>query len=126
MTIVRQKTFNNETYLGNNLLKGRNVKIEWTEELLHEFIRCKEDPIYFAENYVHIIDVDKGFLKIRLYDYQKEIIEKINSNRKVVVCASRQSGKCVIFATPIRVKNKHTGEILETTIGEFYEMQKNA
>lgn len=91
-----------ENYLGNSLLKGKDVKIEWSEELLQEYLKCKDDPMYFAENYIHIVDVDKGFVKIKLYDYQKEIIEKIYRSKKIVANCARQSGKtttavCVIL-----------------------------
>jgi len=34
------------------------------------------------------------------------------------------SGKCFCINTKIILRNKKTGEIIETTIGEFYEIQK--
>lgn len=34
------------------------------------------------------------------------------------------SGKCVDGNTIIKLRNKITGEIIETTIGEFYESQE--
>jgi hypothetical protein len=33
-------------------------------------------------------------------------------------------GKCVDPTTKIKLRNKTTGEIIETTIGEFYETSK--
>lgn len=33
-------------------------------------------------------------------------------------------GKCVNFDTKIKLRNKKTGEIIEMTIGDFYESQK--
>ena len=33
-----------ENYLGNPNLKNVGQKIEWTEETLTEYMRCKEDP----------------------------------------------------------------------------------
>ena len=42
----------NEVYLGNPNLKKANTKIEFTEEQVFEFIKCKEDPVYFARNYI--------------------------------------------------------------------------
>jgi hypothetical protein len=32
----------------------------------------------------------------------------------------RQSGKCFNLNTVVRVRNKKTGELLETTVGELY------
>ena len=42
-------------YLGNPNLKKANTQIEFTEENIQEFIKCKEDPVYFAQNYCKIV-----------------------------------------------------------------------
>lgn len=111
-------------YLGNTNLKGANVPIDWSPEMISEWIKCKNDPIYFAQNYIKIVHVDRGLITIDLYDYQQEIIEKFNSGRRLTVVTSRQAGKCVCINTPITLKNKKTGKIITMSIGEFYEMQK--
>jgi len=113
-----------EGYLGNKNLKKSDEKIEWSEDLIKEYIRCSNDPIYFAKKYIKIVHVDKGLVPFEMYDYQKNIVEKINNNRRVAVLTARQSGKCVCINTPIKLRNKKTGEVVETTIGEFYEEQK--
>jgi hypothetical protein len=82
-----------KNYLGNINLKGKGSHAGWTEEQIKEFLKCSEDPIYFSEKYIKIVHVDHGFIPIKLYDYQKEIIEKITNNRKLVTTASRQCGK---------------------------------
>ena len=91
----------NTNYLGNPLLKKARVPINWTPELIQEYIKCRDDPIYFAEKYIQIVHVDRGLIPICLYDYQKEIIEKILSNRRVAVVTSRQSGKTTTAAAVI-------------------------
>jgi hypothetical protein len=80
-------------YLGNPNLKKVSTPIEWTPELLAEYKKCAEDPIYFAEKYIKVVHVDLGLIPIALYDYQKEIILAITHNRKVVCNTSRQAGK---------------------------------
>lgn len=85
-------------YLGNPLLKRARVPINWTPELVSELKRCKEDINYFAENYIKIVHVDKGFIPIELYDYQEEIIDKISNNRRCAVVTSRQAGKTTTAA----------------------------
>lgn len=112
-------------YNGNQNLKKSDVPIEWTGELLREYARCASDPVYFAKNYMKIVHLDKGLVPFDMYDYQEEIVEKISNNRRVSVLTARQSGKCVINNTIIRLRNKETGEIIETTVEEFYESQKN-
>lgn len=101
-------------YNGNPLLKKTRAQIAFTPEQQLEYARCAMDPVYFAENYVHIVHVDRGFIKIELYDYQKEIIEKITNNRRVTVVTSRQAGKtttaaCVILHYILFNKHKLVG-----------------
>jgi len=84
---------NSATYLGNSNLKGANVQINWTKEMVQEWVKCKNDPTYFAQNYIKIVHVDHGLITIDLYDYQREIIEKFNNNRRTTVVTSRQAGK---------------------------------
>jgi hypothetical protein len=80
-------------YLGNQNLKGKNAQIEFTPEMVQEFLRCAKDPIYFAEKYIQIVHVDHGLISIKMYDYQKEIVDAITNNRRVTVNTSRQAGK---------------------------------
>jgi len=69
------------------------MQLQLTEDQVREFVRCAQDPIYFIENYVKIITLDKGFVQISLYPFQKEAITDINTNRRVIVKAGRQVGK---------------------------------
>jgi hypothetical protein len=80
-------------YLGNIHLKKTGEPIEWTPELIKEYLKCAEDPIYFAKKYIKIVHVDRGLIPLDMYDYQKEIVEKITNNRRVAVLTARQSGK---------------------------------
>ena len=47
-----------EHYLGNPLLKKANTPIEFTQDQVLEFIRCKEDPVYFAKKHIKIVSLD--------------------------------------------------------------------
>ena len=38
-------------YNGNQLIKAPNETIEWNTESIQEYLRCAQDPIYFAEKY---------------------------------------------------------------------------
>lgn len=111
-------------YNGNPNLKKVGEQIEWNAHKLSEFMKCAADPIYFAEKYMRIISLDKGLVPFRMYDYQKDIVNSIKDNRNTAVVASRQSGKCCDINTPVVLRNKKTGEILNTTIGEFFEITK--
>ena len=80
-------------YNGNINLKRKGTPIEFTPDMVGEFIKCAQNPTYFAEKYIQIVHVDRGLIPIALYDYQKEIVEKITNNRRVTVVTSRQAGK---------------------------------
>lgn len=80
-------------YLGNPNLKRTNMSLSLTEEQVREYVKCAKDPVYFIENYVKIIVLDKGFVKIDLYPFQREAIKKFNSDRRIIVKAGRQVGK---------------------------------
>ena len=82
-----------ETYLGNPNLKNVGQKIEWTEESLTEYMKCKENPEHFIRNYVQIVHVDKGLVPFEMYDYQKDMVRKFNDNRFVICKMPRQTGK---------------------------------
>jgi len=58
-------------YLGNPNLKKANTPVEFTEENIIEFVRCKNDPVYFAENYVKIVSLDEGLVPFKPYDFQR-------------------------------------------------------
>jgi hypothetical protein len=80
-------------YLGNPHLKRINMPMQLTEEQVREYVKCAKDPIYFIENYVKIITLDKGFVQISLYPFQRQAVKDINDNRRVIVKAGRQVGK---------------------------------
>ena len=88
-------------YNGNPLLKKARKQIAWTAEQVQEWLKCAQDPVYFAEKYIKIVHVDHGFIPIRMYDYQKEIVYKLQNNRRVTVVTSRQAGKTTTAAAII-------------------------
>jgi superfamily II DNA or RNA helicase len=123
MMTTTVKTNNLNNYFGNANLKGANVTIDWTPEMVKEWVKCKNDPMYFARNYIKIVHVDNGLVTIEPYEYQEEIVRKFENTRRLIIVASRQCGKCVSINTLITLRNKNTGEIVSMTIGEFYEQE---
>jgi len=83
----------NESYLGNQNLKRSNVKHSWTPNEVNEWLKCSQDPEYFIEKYIKIVNVDRGLVNFNLYDYQKDIV-KLSVNERFVICKMpRQCGK---------------------------------
>lgn len=84
---------NKKGYLSNPNLKkiGENISLTREQELEYEL--CMENPIYFIEKYVTIVSIDKGKIKMELFDKQKDIVRTYHKERKVVLTAARQIGK---------------------------------
>ena len=112
-------------YNGNASLKRLGVEISYTEEQVAEIVKCSEDPIYFIKNYVKIVNVDKGLIPFDMWPFQENMVNTFHNNRFCIAKMPRQVGKCLQLNTPIRLRNKRTGKIIEMTIGEFYEQQRN-
>ena len=82
-----------DTYLGNPLLKGGNIQIEFSEDELKEYLMCSQDPVYFMEHHMKIVTLDHGLQTIKLYDFQRDIVRTVHSNRFCICKIPRQSGK---------------------------------
>lgn len=81
------------SYRSNPLLKKCGIQLNFTQDEVQEYIKCSQDPIYFIENYVKIVNVDHGVIPFRLYEFQREMVRSIHENRRVVGRIGRQSGK---------------------------------
>ena len=80
-------------YLGNPNLKKANVKVEFTQENIEEFIKCKDDPVYFARNYLKIVSLDEGLVNFNLYPFQEKLVRNFHENRFNICKMPRQTGK---------------------------------
>ena len=90
----------NDVYLGNPLLKKANTPIEFTQEQIEEYLKCREDPVYFAQNYVKIVTLDYGLQPFKTYDFQEKLINNFHNNRFNICKMPRQTGKsttCVSY-----------------------------
>jgi hypothetical protein len=82
-----------DVYLGNPLLKKANTPIEFTEDQVIEFLRCKEDPVYFARNYIKIVSLDHGLVPFKMYPFQERLIQNFHDHRFNICKMPRQTGK---------------------------------
>ena len=84
---------NKDSYRDNPLLKRAGVQLEYTQEQVDEYIKCAKDPIYFAKNYVKIVNVDEGIINFRMWPFQEEMLNLFKDNRFVITKCPRQVGK---------------------------------
>ena len=80
-------------YLGNPNLKRANTQIQFSQENILEFVKCKEDPVYFARKYIQIVSLDKGLVPFRLYDFQEKLVRNFHESRFNICKMPRQTGK---------------------------------
>jgi len=80
-------------YLGNPNLKKANVRVEFTQENIEEFIKCKDNPVYFAKNYIKIVSLDEGLVNFNLYPFQEKLIKNFHNERFNICKMPRQTGK---------------------------------
>jgi hypothetical protein len=83
----------NDAYLGNQNLKRANVKHSWEPLQIQEWMKCARDPEHFIEKYIKIVNIDKGLVNFKMYDYQKEIVDLSVQERFVICKMPRQCGK---------------------------------
>lgn len=105
-------------------LREPGEEVSYTAKEAKELVRCIEDPIYFIRNYIKIVHLDKGLTKFDMYPFQEDIVNLMHNNRYTILKLPRQSGKCSCCNSVVFVRNKKTGEEMEVTIGDFFEMVK--
>jgi len=88
-----------ESYLGNPSLKATNVAVNYTREQINEYTKCMNDPVYFIEKYIKIVNIDRGLIPFKLYNFQRKIVETVHNNRFTICKIPRQSGKSITVAS---------------------------
>lgn len=108
-------------FKGINNLRDHNESVTVEPWQLEELRKCAKDPMYFITNYVYINTKDHGMQLFKMWDFQKEVIQKYINHRFNILKFPRQSGKCVFSDEKIYIKNRD-GEEMEFTIGEFFKL----
>jgi len=89
------------SFNGNKMLRAKGESVTYTKDQIEMMIRSREDILWWAENFFHIISLDKGKIKIPLYHFQKKLLkcfcEVPDNKRHVIVLASRQVGKTTTY-----------------------------
>lgn len=108
-------------YRGSKNIPVAGAQYEFTADMVSELVKCKNDIIYFAENFFYIINLDKGKVKIELYEAQRRVLRTFVRERMACVLSSRQVGKCFSSNTLLQIRCKSTGEIKNITAEELFE-----
>ena len=82
-----------DIYLGNPNLKKANTQTEFTKEHIAEFLKCKDDPVYFTHDHIKIVNVDEGLVNFEMYPFQEKLISNFHKHRFNICKMPRQTGK---------------------------------
>jgi hypothetical protein len=83
----------NQYYRNDPNYRQSGVNLNLSKEQVEEFIKCKDDIIYFTQKYAYIVDPENGLEIIKLYDYQKDVLRHIERERFSILLMPRQSAK---------------------------------
>lgn len=88
----------NTRYNNNQNLKSCGVPVQYTQHQMMEYIKCKNDPLYFMNTYCYIVSLDAGLTKFSTHPYQDRLVDAIHNNRFVLGKIGRQMGKTITVA----------------------------
>ena len=98
-----RKLVANPFYENNTKLLKGDLVFDRTPEEIQEWLRCKNDIIYFVEKYCKLM-TPEGIRNVKLRDYQENYLRHLMDHRLSIYLACRQCGKCLSFTQVISTK----------------------
>ena len=98
-----RKLVANPFYENNTKLLKGDLVFDRTPEEIQEWLRCKNDIIYFVEKYCKLM-TPEGIKNVKLRDYQQNYLNHLMNHRLSIYLACRQCGKCLSFTQVIDTK----------------------
>ena len=80
-------------YNNNPNLPRSDYKHSFTQHEIDEFLKCAEDPVYFAISYMKIVNVDRGLMPFEMWNFQQDMLKTFHDNRFSICKLPRQVGK---------------------------------
>ena len=98
-----KKLIANPFYENNTKLLKGDLVFQRTQEEIDEWLKCKNDIIYFVEKYCKLM-TPEGIKNVKMRDYQKKYLNHLMDNRLSIYLACRQCGKCVSFLQMVDIQ----------------------
>jgi hypothetical protein len=92
-----RKLIANPFYENNTKLLKGDLVFDRTPEEIQEWLRCKNDIIYFVEKYCKLM-TPEGIKNVTLGDYQRRYLKHLMDHRLSIYLACRQCGKTTTSA----------------------------
>ena len=87
-----RKLIANPFYENNTKLLKGDLNFDRTPEEIEEWLKCKNDIIYFVEKYCKLM-TPEGIKYVKMRDYQKKYLKHLVNNRLSIYLACRQCAK---------------------------------
>jgi hypothetical protein len=104
-----RKLIANPFYENNTKLLKGDLVFDRTPEEIQEWLRCKNDIIYFVEKYCKLM-TPEGIRNVTLRDYQRRYLKHLMDHRLSIYLACRQCGKCLSFLSKVTIR--YNGQIM--------------
>ena len=92
-----RKLVANPFYENNTKLLKGDLVFDRSKEEIEEWLRCKNDIIYFVEKYCKLM-TPEGIKHVKLRDYQQKYLKHLMDHRLSIYLACRQCGKTTTSA----------------------------
>lgn len=92
-----KKLIANPFYENNTKLLKGDLVFQRTREEIEEWLKCKNDILYFVEKYCKLM-TPEGIKNVKLRDYQRRYLQHLIDNRLSIYLACRQCGKTTTSA----------------------------
>ena len=93
-------------YMKNTKLLKPELVYKRTKEEIDDYIKCKQDPVYFASK-CYLMSAEGGLMQCKLRDYQIDYLRHLQKNNFSIFLSCRQSGKCFSLLSSIIIKTKN-------------------
>lgn len=112
------KAMNEGLPLKANPFIGKNTKLlkpdlvyKRTQEEIDDYIRCMQDPVYFASKCY--LMTPEGLKPCILRDYQIDYLRHLQKNRFSIFLSCRQSGKCFSLFSTVKILIKNSFQFVD-------------
>lgn len=106
-------------FIGKNTkLVKPNLVFARTEEEIEDYLKCMDDPIYFASKCY--LMTPTGLQPAVLRDYQIEYIKHCQKNRFSILRSCRQAGKCLSMTTNIEISLQKNNFLFDDILRKYY------
>lgn len=114
-------------------IRRGQLPFKYSDDELETLKIVYRDKIWFCDNFGVLKDADKGWVKIKLRDYQKNLLRRYQKNRRNIIMFPRQSGKTTTTVLEIVhfIITNYDKDIVviaqsDTVVGEIFNKVKQA